>query len=440
MRTDSYQTVFLASVFAWALFGPTAAANWPQWRGPQQDGISTETGLPLELGEGPNLAWKRELPGWGTSTPIIWGDDLFITSQRGEELLLLRLERESGKTVWEKVVGHGGAARMELRLKSAEERRQQRFHDSHNLASPSPTTRGERVYVHFGNGDLAAFDFDGKELWKRNLQEEHGQYTIWWGHANSPVLHGNLVISVCMQDSLADLNGKTSDSYLVAHDQLTGKEVWKTLRNTGASSEPCDSYVTPVFHATPTGPELVVMGGTVLDAYDPSSGKRLWQLPGLGGNRVITGPTIAGDRVFTTVGMRGHLLAVKLEGNRGDRPPEDVVWRHTKGTPDTPCPVVTAGLVFIVSDNGIATALDAATGAPRWTERLEGDYRASPIAAEGRVYFTSQTGVTTVVAAAPELKKLARAALDDEVIASPAISGGRIFVRGKKQLYCFRRP
>ena len=413
----------------------SASKTWPQWRGPAGDGHSPEAGLPLEWSETSGVLWTRELPGWGASTPAIWGDALFVTAQDGAKLLLLRLDANTGAPIWERAVGEAQAGRMELRLKSADERKAQKFHHDHNLASPSPTTDGERVIVHFGNGELASYRFDGTLEWRRDLQKEHGAYTIWWGHANSPVLHDDLVISLCMQDSLGDLQAELSPSYVVAHDKRTGEERWKTMRMTGAKSEPCDSYVTPIFRQGDAGVEMIVMGGTWLDAYDPRTGKQLWMLPDLGGNRVITGPVMSGDTVLATVGMRGELLAVAPKGK--DRLGTDAVrWRHKEGTPDTPCPIVVGDLVFIVNDNGIARCLDAKTGETRWTQRLGGDYRASPIAAAGRIYVSSTSGVCVVVQASATFKKLAENTLADAFFASPAAAGGRIYLRGKKRLYC----
>jgi outer membrane protein assembly factor BamB len=411
------------------------AGNWPQWRGPTGDSVSPETGLPLTWGDKSGLLWTCPLPGEGASTPAVWGDAVFVTAQHGKELVLLKVDARKGRVEWSRTVGTGSAERMPLRAKRPDERRRQMFHALHNLASPSPVTDGEVVVVHFGNGDLAAYDFAGKQLWKRNLQKDHGPYTIWWGHANSPVLHGELVISACMQDSLADLGGETASSYLVAHDRKTGAQKWKTERKTEAKAEQCDSYTTPLLRRVKGGTELVVMGGNQLDGYDADTGKLRWYLPGVTGGRTITGPTLAGGTVYATQGMRGPLLAVRLggEGRLADR---DVAWRTTDGTPDSPCPVVWKGLLFYVSDNGVARCRDARTGEQKWQQRLGGDYKASPVAADGRVYFLSRTGVCTVVAAAARYERLAVNRLDDATLASPAVAGGRIYLRGHKALYC----
>ena len=160
---------------------------------------------------------------------------------------------------------------------------------------PSPVTNGKVVVVHFGNGDLAAYDFNGGQLWKRNLQADYGPYTIWYGHANSPVIFDDLVISICLQDSLADLQDEPAESYLVAHDLATGRQRWKTPRMTGAPAEEADAYTTPLLVNVDGQPQLVVMGGNQLDAYDPRTGKQLWFLPGLTGGRTVASPTVLDD-------------------------------------------------------------------------------------------------------------------------------------------------
>lgn len=429
----------LSIVVCALLARPAAGAdNWPQWRGPSGDSVSTATNLPTAWSESEQVAWKCALPEWGTSTPAIWGEAIFVTTQQDDALLLLRIDAGSGSIVWTRQVGTGTFERTGGR-------RAAKFHELHNMASPSPVTDGELVVAHFGNGDLAAFDFDGNKLWQRNLQTDHGTYTIWWGHANSPVLVEELLISVCMQDSLADLQDKPAPSYLVAHDKRTGREVWKQPRMTQARAEECDSYTTPVVIQGAEGPELIVMGGNQIDAYDPADGNQLWFLSGIQGGRTITGPTIGpqllgGGLVFATQGMRGPLLAVRL-GQRGELSSEaDVAWQDRQSTPDSCCPVLWGDLLFTVSDNGIAICYDATTGQRHWQERLGGDFKASPLAADGRIYFVAKEGLTTVVAASSEFQKLAANQLDDEFLASPAVSSNRLYLRGRKALYAVGNP
>lgn len=419
------------------LFASVANAdNWPQWRGPRGTGVSRETDLPLVWSEKTALAWKTPLPGAGASTPAVWEQAIFVTSQSGEQMLLSRLDKATGKIVWTKTVASAAVPRK------VEGRGRQKFHDLHNLASPSPVTDGKVVVTHFGNGDLAAYDFDGRQLWQRNLQSDHGAYTIWWGHANSPVIHGELVISVCMQDSLADLPehaDRPAASYLVAHELATGRTRWHTPRMTGGKTEECDAYTTPLLFETPQGTkQLIVMGGNHLDAYDPDSGKLLWQLPKLFGGRTVTGPTIAADRLFATRGMRGPLVAVKL-GGMGKLDSSAITWEYRTGTPDSCSPVAWDEFLFLVTDDGAARCLLQSNGNLKWQQRLKGNYKASPLAADGRIYFLNTAGLCTVVAADGRFQKLTENQLDDETLASPALSDHRIYIRGKKSLYAIER-
>ena len=420
------------SVALLCVAGTARGENWPQWRGPSGDSVSREENLPLNWSERSGLAWKVALPEWGDSTPAIWNDTIFVTTQEDDRLWLLRLDARSGNEVWRRQVGTAETPR------EAEKRSTQKFHKLHNNASPSPVTDGEIVVAHFGNGDLAAYDFAGKALWKHNLQQEYGTYTVWWGHANSPVLVGSAVVSVCMQDSLAGKSGTLAASYLVAHDKRTGNVLWKTPRMTEADAEECDSYTTPLLFTRGGRQELVVMGGNQLDAYDPATGKLLWHLGGLKGGRTITGPTIAHDMIFTTRGMRGELLGVKPGSARstdGRLDPSAIAWRYAEATPDSCCPVVWGDWLFLVSDAGIAQCFDARTGKHHWKQRIGGNFKASPVAAEGRIYFLNTSGLATVVAASDRYTKLAENQLDDETLASPAISNGRLYIRGRGHLY-----
>ncbi len=418
--------------------GPVGAGDWPQWRGPAQNSASTETGLPLFWREGVGIAWKVELPGEGASTPAIWGNAVFVTAQQDNKLLLLRLDKSTGKTVWTREVGTSAGTVRQA------DRGRQKFHQLHNEASPSPTTDGEVVIAHFGNGDLAAYDFAGNQLWKRNLQADHGDYTIWWGHANSPVIYKDFVICVCMQDSLADLQDPpgqsyVAKSYLEAYTRKGGKLRWTTPRVTEAKAEECDSYTTPVLRATPQGDELIVMGGNQLDAYDPATGTQLWWLTGLRGGRTITGPTLVKDALFATRGMRGSLHCIDLRKAAGEIDRRQLIWHEEASTPDSCCPVVWNDLLFFITDSGIATCLSGNNGRLRWRQRLKGSYKASPLAVEGRIYFLNEDGLCTIVSAQLGFNKLAENQLDDQTVASPAVSDGKLFIRGKKYLYCIGR-
>ena len=372
----------LTVILLLAPIGSAVAQNWPQWRGPHGNSTSDETGLSVAWTEDLGIAWKTPLPEWGTSTPAIWGDAVFVTTQHDDDLLVLKLNRSTGQIEWTQKVGEASTPR------TGPKREKQKFHQLHNLASPSPVADGEFVVVHFGNGDLAVYDYDGRQQWRRNLQDDYGTYTIWWGHANSPLLYRGLVISVNMQDSLADLGSKQAISYLVAHDLRSGKEIWKSERMTGAKSEEGDAYTTPVLFDAGGQQQLVVMGGNQLDAYDPRTGKQLWYLPGLVGGRTVTGPTVSDGMIYVTRGMRGALLAIRPSG-KGQRPASDIVWKQEQGTPDTPCPVVWHELLFTITDDGIGRTYDAPARPRRGPATAQGQLQ-SLAAGRRRPHLLSQ--------------------------------------------------
>ena len=414
------------------------AQNWPQWRGPQGTGVSRDPRLPIFWSEQRNLKWKCELPRYGTSSPIIWNAAVFVTCQlEDSRLVLLRINKATGKIEWTRVVGRSKLTR------GSPMRTGQTFHRWHNMASPTPVCDGRFVAAHFGNGDLAVFKLDGTPVWKKNLQKEQGRYTIWWGYGNSPVIHQNALITVCMQDSVADKGGEAGKSYVIAHDVRDGHVRWRVARQTKAKGEPGDSYTTPLFIGQGDQRQLVVMGANQLDAYDPNNGTQLWYVPQLIGARTITGPTVSNGLIYATIGGRGALLAVQppqKKEKKGKLPRRSVRWRKRGGTPDTCCPVVWDRLLFTITDDGIARCWNADSGLVKWKRRLPGKYKASPVAVAGRIFFLNTDGLCTVVSARSRYDKLTQNQLDDETIASPAISAGALFIRGRKALYCIARP
>jgi outer membrane protein assembly factor BamB len=401
---------------------PAPEDIWPQWRGPTGDSVAPGRGLPTHWSQTENVVWKTPLPGWGNSTPAIWQDVLFVTTQDGERLLLLQLDRRSGKISWQREVGTGKPRRKDPVGNG-------RFHDEQNMATPSPVTDGRHVWAHFGTGDLACYDLAGTKKWIINLARRFGPYTIWWGHANSPVLVGDMIISVCIQDPAGG-----GPSYVVAHDKNTGDEKWTTQRVTGAVKEPADSYTTPILYRHDGRTEVLVFGGNVLDAYDPASGKRLWQCTAFKGNRVISGPTLAGHTVFAVEGMKGPVFAINADDSAGDDETR-VLWKYRGATPDAASPLAVNGLVFLVNNDGMAFCLDAQTGKEQWKHRLGGPFRASPLAAGGKVYFFGKDGKATVVPAERAFQIVGQGDLDEEIIASPAAAGGDLFVRTKVHVY-----
>ena len=424
-----------------------AEENWPAWRGPNYDGTTAEKGIPTKWSETvdeetkerkiENITWICDLPEYGRNTPVVWGDVIFLTSHQGERLLLLKINKQSGKIEWTREVGQGIASQSAPVGKNGEGRRHQLFHTEHNLASPSCATDGEVVLVHFGNGDLAAYDFDGNQLWKLNMQEKYGNFTIWWGHANSPVLCGDYAIAVAIQDACRDLPGEPSDSYIVAFDRKTGQEKWRTLRVTEAEKEYGDSYCTPIVRKLGDRTEVVVLGGEILDAYDLETGRRTWFFPKFLGNRPVTGPIVIGDVVYATHGKKGPMVALKLKGSGQQSEEEQAIWTNKKSTPDSSWPVVVGNRLFYITDNGIAHCIDTTNGEILWKERLEGSpFRASVMTDGKNVYFTSIKGTTTVVRASDQFEVVAVNQLDDVIHGSPVVSDGKILLRGEKRLYC----
>lgn len=410
--------------------------QWPGWRGPLGNSQTNATQLPTKWSETENIAWKCPLPGEGASTPCIWENSIFVTTQDGDKLIAARIDLLSGKLIWEKQLSSGDAIRDALKGKPGDQRRRQKFHKLHNLASPSPVTDGKNVVFLFGNGDILCTNFQGDILWRKNLQKEHGTFTIWWGYANSPLLIQDHVICTVMQDSLSDLEGTKAESFLVSYSLKDGSQKWKSLRQTEAKAESCDSYTTPIPFRSKDQLQIVIMGGNQLDAFDPFTGKQLWTRPGFPGGRTITGPGLSGNTVIATQGMRGPTFAFELDPQTGKPNSPQPIWQHTKNTPDSCSPVGAGNLIFTISDNGFAQCLDKTNGNLYWSERITGDFKASPLATEKAIYYFNLDGVSTVVAADKSFTVLSRNNLGEGVIASPAIAKNHLIIHTKKGMIC----
>ena len=409
---------------AMATAATLSAENWPQWRGPAKNGVSAEKGLPLKWSTTENITWKVEMPGRSGSTPIIWGETIFLnigTADSSGDLELWALDRADGRIRWKKHIAGGNHI----------ERKQ-------NMSSPSPVTDGQTVWVMTGVGILKAFDFGGKELWMRDIQKDYGRFGLNWGYASSPLLHGgDLFVQV--------LHGmKTDDpSYLLRIEGKSGKTLWRTERPTRAIEESPDSYTTPValqVSKAPNGVEIVVTGGDVVTAHDPASGKELWRMDGLNptnnpSNRIIASPVAVGEVVIAPTRER-PMLAIK-GGGRGDVTRTHRLWSFDNG-PDVPTPVSDGTLLYTITDRGVAYALDVAAGKVVYgPQRLRPDsYSASPVLADDRIYVTSENeGLTSVYRAGPRFELLAENPLEDYCLSSPAISEGQIFIRTTGHLW-----
>ena len=393
------------------------ADNWPQWRGPNLNGVSNEKNLPLKWSTEENVAWKVPLPGYSGSTPIIWRDRIFLNVADGDNLFLWCLNKTNGEVVWKRPLGSGN---VKMRKQ--------------NMSSPSPVTDGRSVYVMTGTGILKGFDFTGNELWARDIQKEYGQFGLNWGYASSPLLFDDsLYIQV--------LHGmKTDDaSYVMRIDKQTGKTLWKVDRPTNAIRESPDSYTTPALLRYGKTTEIVITGGDCVTGHDPATGKELWRANGLNPDnnpsyRIVASPIIFDDIIYAPTRIR-PLLALKA-GGRGDITSSHVLWSTANG-PDVPTPVTDGKYFYVVNDRGIVFCLDAKTGAEVYTQQRikPGTYSGSPVLADGKIYVTNEDGLTTVVAAGPKFEVLAENPLNDYVLSSPAISDGQIFIRTAGHLY-----
>jgi len=422
--------------------------DWPNWRGPSASGVSPETGLPDRWSSTENIAWKAPVRGLGISSPIVWGDRVFVTSQLGRgvvqpgprlfqagdagaagetplgrggaagaagagggvSFLVTAFDRASGRRLWESQVESRGQLHE--------------VHEKHNLATPSPVTDGERVYAWFGTGQIAALDMTGKIVWQRHLGAEYSPFEIGWGHSSSPILYRDTVILLCYH---------TRSSYLLALDARTGQVRWKSDRENGVFS-----YSTPFVATAGGSAELVVNSSKGMSGHNPANGELLWEIEE--DNRFPIPVAVQHDGIiYTSRGYRsGPFLAIR-PGGKGNVANSHVLWRVPTGAPYVSSLVYYDGLIYMVGDVGVVTVSDAKTGERVWQERIGGVFSASPVAADGKIYLLSEGGETVVLAAGRTPRVLARNKLDARQLASPAISGGRLFIRSDDALFAIGR-
>ena len=398
-------------------FSVVNAENWPQWRGPNLNGVSNEKNLPVKWTTEENVVWKVSMPGFSGSTPIVWRDRIFLNLADGDNLFLWCVDKNKGEVLWKQPLGAGN---VKMRKQ--------------NMSSPSPVTDGRTVYVMTGTGILKAFDFAGKELWSRDIQKDYGAFGLNWGYASSPLLfEDSLFVQV--------LHGmKTDDpSYVMRIDKKNGKTLWKVDRATNAIRESPDSYTTPALLRYGKTTEIVITGGDCVTGHDPATGKELWRANGLNPEnnpfyRIVASPIVYNEVIYVPTRVK-PLLALRA-GGRGDITSSHVLWSTVNG-PDVPTPVTDGKYFYIVNDRGIVWCLDAKTGAEVYgQQRIKpGTYSGSPVLADGKIYITNEDGLTTVLAAGPKFEVLAENALNDYTLSSPAISDGRIYIRTSGFLY-----
>ncbi|HEX3316338.1 MAG TPA: PQQ-binding-like beta-propeller repeat protein [Gemmataceae bacterium] len=439
-------TLAILCVFC-ALPTSVHAENWPDWRGPNHDGVSHETGLATKWSDKENVAWTLKMPGKAGSTPIVWGNQIFLTSAEGIEpkrtespkkgrkdgrndspptdLILVSISAD-GKELWRRKLAKAGRGAIR--------------NDEGNEASASPSTDGKHVYCFVSTGDLTCFDFAGNEVWHRDIQKDYGKFSIQHGMHQSPILYGDRLYVALIHN-----NGH----WLIALDKATGKEIWKVKRESDARGESREAYASPILWKNGPDTQIVVLGADYATGHRLEDGKEDWRLGGLNPKgpryssalRIIATPAPSPEGLVVPT-ARGGLIVALRPGVKGDvaagSPFE--FWRKTRGAPDVPTPVVHEGIVYAPrEDGGIIQCWDLKTGAENYVDRIHSDrYRGSPVYGDGKVYLTARDGTFTVLEAGPKFKVLATNTLPDHFTSSPAISGGTIYLRGFETLYAIR--
>ena len=408
------------------------AEDWMQWRGPSFNGTSGEKGLPVEFGPEKGVVWSVPMTGASASTPIVVGNRVFLSSAdtEAQSLHAVCLDRLTGKTLWQHKVADGS-----------------KRDDRSNYASPSPVSDGKTVVFFYGNGDLFAFDVDGKQLWSRNIQKEYGDFAFQWTFSTSPLLfEDKLYIQVLQRDQPVHDKGKVGgESYLLCLD-LTGKPIWRHVRPTEAQAESREAFSTPMPYKVDGKWQVLIAGGDMLSGHDPATGAELWRWgtwnpTRIGHWRLVPSPVAGAGVVLACAPKKAPVFAVKP--GRGTLDDKALAWSSTdRGvTSDVPTPAFADGDFFVLSDLSKALSRVAPDGKVKWTMETPGraKYEASPLVADGKVYIVNFNGEVVVVDAA-EGKILHQAAFgsssDKLVRAAMIASHGQIFLRTDTRLFC----
>jgi outer membrane protein assembly factor BamB len=403
---------------------PATAENWPGFRGSTRQGVSAETGLPLHWSATSNVVWKTEIPGESWSSPIVWGDRVFLTTatDNGATCRVLALDRATGRILWNKDL-----FAQELRRKEGR----------NTYATSTPVTDGKLVYAVFGDGSFAAIDFSGGVVWTNRDFKFYGKH----GLGTSPILHEDLLImsrdgSSDGPDMKIGWQVPWDQAFVVALDKNTGKERWRTKRGLSRIS-----HTVPVVWRKPNGDaQIISNGGDVVQGFDAKTGKLLWTSESKGESPVPS-PVLGHDVVFTACGWGGResIKAFKL-GGEGDLKESNMLWEQRKGMSHIPSYLYLKPHLFTIKEDGVAMCLKDDTGEIVWQERVGGNFSASPFSAEGRIYLTSDEGETTIIEASPEYKVVAKNSLGETVQSSFAVSGKSLFVRTEHNLYRIADP
>jgi outer membrane protein assembly factor BamB len=391
----------------------SVAKDWPEFRGPSGQGHSPAKNVPLHWNAASNVVWKTAIPGEGWSSPVLVDGKIFLTTavtdSTSASLRALCVNANDGRIQWNVEVFQPDPGAM------------QAMHQKNSLASPTPVVHDDRIYVHFGHLGTAALDVSGKILWRQTELK----YSPMHGNGGSPALVGDQLVFSC--------DGET-DPFLVALDAKTGKVRWKTSRNSTAAR--LFSFSTPLAIEVDGATQVVSPTSGFVAGYDPKDGREIWRVRYPEGFSIITRPVFAHGLLFISSSyMKPVLYAIKAAGAKGDVTGTHLVWKHEKGAPNTPSPLVVGDELYFVSDSGIATCLDARTGKLHWSERLGGGFSASPILAEGRLFFQNEAGVGTVLSAGKIFEVLAKNDLTARTLASPAVTDNTLFLRSQSHLW-----
>lgn len=387
------------------------AENWPNWRGPKHDGTSSETGLPQKWSKTENVIWRTPLPGSAASTPIVWGDRIFVTSADGDNLVLICISKD-GKILWKQIVGSGN--------RNAKG-------DEANLAAPSPSTDGKYVFAFFGSGDLAVYDFAGKQIWKTNLQNTYGKFDLNFVMSSTPLLDGDRLYLQLIHSGA---------QLVLALDKNTGKEIWKKERRTDARDECLHSYASPYLYRDGKREFLLIHGADYITAHQLKDGTELWRAGSFNPKdrynpsfRFVASPVATAGLIVVPTAKNGPVMALNPDA-------QNTVWTLERGTPDVPSPLINQGIVYLNRENGVLIAIDAKTGNQIYQERpYEQRHRASPVYGDGKIYLTARDGTVNVIKAGRQFEVLAKNEIGEQISASPAISNGRIYLRSFDALF-----
>lgn len=393
------------------------ASDWPEFRGPTGQGISNAVNVPTQWSATQNVAWKVEVPGRGWSSPVLAKGRIYLTTSTGEgsevRLRALCFDAKDGRVLWDTEVVQPSGAAMQM-------------HRKNSLASPTPILTADRLYVHFGHMGTAALDLEGKVIWKQTSLA----YSPVHGTGGTPILvDGSLVFSCDGQ----------SDPFVVALDASTGAIRWKTPRQTTAKKP--FSFSTPLAVKVDGITQVISPGSGFVGSYDPKDGHELWRVNYGEGYSVIPRPVFAHDLLFVSSSYDKPVMkAIRPAGAKGDATATNVAWEWAKGAPHTPSMVVVGDEVYFVSDGGIASCADARTGKIHWSERLGGNFSASPVVTEGMIYFFNESGTAYVVRASKTYELLETNVLGEATLASPAVTDGVLFVRSEGHLWRIGKP